>query len=82
MDTSEKELLEIAIKSDAQIKRLYDQHRLLDRKIQTITGRGILTGREELEVKVLKKQKLLGKDNLMRMLSEFRVRMIPRSRMN
>ena len=74
MDITEKELLEYAVKSDVEIKRLYEQHRVLDQKISSILHRNFLTDREDVEVRTLKKEKLRGKDRLMRLLSDFRAR--------
>lgn len=82
MDNADKELLEVAQKSDIQIKRLYDQHKLLDRKIETMLGRTYLSNSDDLEIRTLKKQKLVGKEMLMKLLEDFRLRTRAHSKLN
>ena len=51
-------------------KRAQNQHSILDRRLQMLLKKPYLTADEELEVKVLKKQKLYFKDIMERAKEE------------
>ncbi|RMD84293.1 MAG: DUF465 domain-containing protein [Candidatus Dadabacteria bacterium] len=71
MDHIDPAILELALKHDSEIKRLYDEHRRLDREITEIDSRAYLTETEEFEIKVLKKKKLRVKEELTRKLERY-----------
>ncbi len=71
MDQIDHALVERAAANNPQIRRLYHQHRELAQKIAALDHRGFLTESEKLEMKQLKKEKLKGKDELMKLISEY-----------
>ena len=72
MENSDKELILKVSKSNAQLRRLYQEHVLLEDMLSSFTKKGFLTAEEELEEKILKKRKLLGVDRMMSLLSDHR----------
>ncbi len=71
MENIEKTLLERAVEHDSQIRRLYNEHKKLEERLESYETRVFLTNKEQVEVKDLKKRKLRGKDMLMQLLSEY-----------
>ena len=56
--------IEELAKSDHEIRRLWEEHLELDRAIEEMAARPYLTPAEEIELKQMRKRKLLGKDRL------------------
>lgn len=50
--------------NDPEYRRLRDEHREHERRLQTLSSKAALTEDEELEEKRLKKEKLLLKDRM------------------
>lgn len=71
MDQFDRALIERAAASNPQIRRLYTLHKQLAQKIAELDHRGYLTEQEELEMKQLKKEKLKGKDELVKLVAEY-----------
>jgi uncharacterized protein len=71
MDRIDQALIERAASNNPQIRRLYLQHKELAQKIAALDHRGYLTEEEKLEMKQLKKEKLKGKDELMKLIAEY-----------
>ena len=71
MENRDRELIMKFIKSDIQLRKLYENHRWLDHRIDKLSNRRFLTTGEQVAYKRLKKEKLLGVD---RMLSIVRAR--------
>jgi uncharacterized protein YdcH (DUF465 family) len=71
MDQIDQALVERAAAGNPQIRRLYLQHKELSQKIAALDHRGFLTEEEKLEMKQLKKEKLRGKDELIKLVSEY-----------
>ncbi|MCO6431712.1 MAG: hypothetical protein J5J00_12710 [Deltaproteobacteria bacterium] len=55
---------------DKRLKRLYEKHLKLERKLASYSGRSYLTSAEEVESKRLKREKLHGVDRMMNLLRE------------
>lgn len=72
IDQIDQALIEKAVASNVQIKRLYHYHRNLDEKISALDSRGFLTETEKLKMKQLKKEKLRGKDELQKLIDEYK----------
>ena len=72
MESSEKELLRFAMQHSPAIRRLYERHILLDERVASFGGKKFLTNEEQVEMARLKKEKLLGKERLLRLLDEFK----------
>ena len=73
MDNFDPALLESALQESFQIKRLYERHRSLDKLIADFESRRFLTGQEELQVKELKKLKLRGKEELIKLINQYKL---------
>jgi uncharacterized protein YdcH (DUF465 family) len=74
MERSDRELIEQMMKNDMRLKRLYDQHAKLEQMLERFQGRVFLTSAEQREERDLKKKKLSGVDEMMRLLEEQRAR--------
>lgn len=66
MDSADKELLVAAMDSNYELKRLYDEHCRLNDEVARLERRGFLTESEKLELKRLKRDKLKGRDQMLR----------------
>ncbi len=71
-DQIDQALIQKAVADNVQIKRLYNYHRDLDEKIAALDSRGFLTEPEKLKMKQLKKEKLRGKDELQKLIDEYK----------
>lgn len=66
MFENQKNVIEALLQSDESFRRLYDQHQQLDKRVTAAE-----TGSEpmdDLALNALKKEKLMTKDNLARMM--------------
>jgi|GEM_PF-201947 len=72
MERTDRELIEQVMKNDMRLKRLYDQHLKLERSLEQFQGRSFLTGIEQRDERNLKKKKLNGVDEMMRLLAEIK----------
>lgn len=70
MERTDRELIEQMMKNDIRLKRLYDQHHKLEQMLERFQGRAFLTSAEQREERDLKKKKLNGVDEMMRLLAE------------
>lgn len=66
MDSADKELLVAAMDSNYELKRLYEEHCRLNDEVAKLERRGFLTESEKLELKRLKRDKLKGRDQMLR----------------
>ena len=73
MENTDRELIHKVIKTNAQLRRLYQEHEVLEDKLSCYESRTYLTTAEELELKRLKRRKLWGVDRMMEMISERRM---------
>ena len=72
MENVDSALIDIAIKDDLRIRKVYKTHRNLDEKINRFAGRQYLSEQEQAEVATLKRKKLHYKDMLTQLLKDFR----------
>lgn len=70
MENAERELIKAAIRSNVQLRRLYEEHLALEDRLAAFEKRNFLTVQEELETKRLKRRKLHGKERMMALLAE------------
>ena len=70
MEKNDRETILKTLKSNIQLKRLYEQHLAIEQKLTRLGNRTFLTPSEEMESKRLKKVKLHGVDRMMSMISE------------
>ncbi|GBE36589.1 hypothetical protein BMS3Bbin07_00737 [bacterium BMS3Bbin07] len=67
-----QEVLEILRKESNEFRHLEEEHRTLDAKLSALEGKNFLTAEDELEIKAMKKQKLIRKDRMAEMIREFK----------
>jgi uncharacterized protein YdcH (DUF465 family) len=72
MESTERELVELVSQSNPHVRRLWDEHRTLDEAIRNMESQGLLTEKRQLEVRQLKKRKMRGKENLLRLIESYR----------
>lgn len=72
MDQRDIDLLEKHIPQDAELKALWEDHLLFEKKIEKLEHKNYLTPQEQQELKLLKKQKLDGKTRLMDILDKLK----------
>lgn len=60
----EKEIISILYKEDEEFRSLWDEHENLETRLSQLESQRFITPEEELEVKRIKKRKLIGKDRL------------------
>ncbi|MDY0190453.1 MAG: DUF465 domain-containing protein [Desulfuromonas sp.] len=68
MDLSQDVVGELC-ENDARFRKLYEEHRLLDKQLQQLDKANYLNAEQELERKTIQKMKLSAKDE-MRLLLE------------
>ncbi len=68
----EKETIERLRENSDEFKRLEEEHRILDQKIDEINRKGYLTPSEDMEKKRLQKEKLYKKDRIAEMIREYK----------
>jgi uncharacterized protein YdcH (DUF465 family) len=72
MEKKEEELIQTLLDKDAELKRYYDEHVDLERKLSAFQQKLYLTPEEEVQKKRLQKLKLAGKDKMMEILARYR----------
>jgi uncharacterized protein YdcH (DUF465 family) len=60
------------LKENREFHNAFDRHQKLEKKLSGLRAKNYLTEEEKLEEKQMKKEKLLLKDKMYRMMSEFR----------
>jgi uncharacterized protein YdcH (DUF465 family) len=58
--------------NDQEFRKAFDQHQKLEKKLSKFQAKNFLTEEEKLKEKQLKKKKLLLKDKMYFMMTEFR----------
>ena len=64
MEIHDREILQILVASNHEIKRLYDRHRKLEREIENFSRYTGYSGSAALRLSALKKEKLKNKETL------------------
>jgi uncharacterized protein YdcH (DUF465 family) len=60
----EKEIISSLYKESEEFRKLWDEHEELEKRLSELENQRFLTPGEEMEVKRIKKRKLLGKDRI------------------
>lgn len=68
----ETEIKEHLLKENKEFRKAFDRHQKLEKKLAKFQEKSYLTEEEKLEEKQLKKNKLLLKDKMYYMMTEFR----------
>jgi uncharacterized protein len=72
MEVREEQFIASLVDKDPELKRYYEEHQELERKLAEFQHKHHLSPDEELEKKRLQKLKLLGKDKIMEILGRHR----------
>ena len=72
MKLSEQEIVRELLDSDDEFKKLHKQHQEMERVLAQFEGKYYLSPSEEIEVKRLKKEKLLRKDEMYRKIYQYK----------
>lgn len=73
MEHPEREQIEHVCKTNKEMKRLYERHRLFEVQIGIMGRRSFLTAKEQMELKRLKELKLRGVEKMLRMVSDMQM---------
>ena len=72
MESKDEQLILSLVDRDADLKRAYDEHVKLEKRLAQIDHKAFLNKDEEVERKQLQKVKLAGKDRMMEILTKYR----------
>jgi hypothetical protein len=72
MVTKEEELVERLMKENEDFLKAKQAHIQLARQLEELENKAILTPQDEVEIKILKKRKLAFKDQMERILMQYR----------
>jgi len=72
MERREEEFIISLMGKDPELKKYYEEHRELEKKLSGYQNKSHLTPLEEVEKKRLQKLKLAGKDKIMELLGKYR----------
>jgi hypothetical protein len=72
MDKAEEELILSLIDQEGELKKYYQEHMDLEKRLNELQKKSFLSTEEELEKTRLKKLKLLGKDKIIQILDRHR----------
>ena len=80
MEHQDRSMIEELMKENQALKRLYERHRQLDEEVSRVERKSFLTTLEESELKRLKRAKLRGVDEMMKMVAAIAPKSAPRAR--
>jgi len=72
MATKEKELIERLMRENEDFLKAKQAHIQLGRQLEELENKPFLTPQDEMEIKILKKKKLVYKDQMERILLQYR----------
>ena len=72
MATKEEELIQRLMKENEVFLKAKQAHAQLAEKLKALEAKSFLTPQDEIEVKILKKQKLAAKDQMEKILMQYR----------
>jgi hypothetical protein len=67
MESHEREIIEKAIESNFEVRKLYTRHQEMDTKLKKLGKQNFLTAREEAEERRLKQLKLRGVEKMLKL---------------
>ena len=68
----EQELKELLLKRDEIFRKAYKQHKQLEKKLERLKQKSFLTEAEKMNEKELKKKKLVLKDKMYYLMTEYK----------
>jgi uncharacterized protein len=72
MEVREKQVIASLLDKDPELKKYYEEHQELEKKLAEFQHKHHLSPDEEVEKKKLQKLKLVGKDKIMEILGRHR----------
>ena len=72
MENKEEQAIVSLLDKDPELRKYYEEHRELERKLSEFQHKHYLSPEEEVEMKRIQKLKLLGKDKIMELLGKHR----------
>ncbi len=72
MEEKDEALIQTLLEREPELRRYYEEHVDLERRLGAFQQKLYLTPEEEMEKKRLQKLKLAGKDRMMEILSRYR----------
>jgi uncharacterized protein YdcH (DUF465 family) len=72
MEEKDQTLVHELFDSNPRFRMLFEEHRLLEKELRQFEDRPFLSPEEEFEKKKMQKLKLAGKDEMERILTNFR----------
>ncbi len=72
MEAKEEQVIVSLLDKDPELKKYYEEHQDLEKKLLEYHHRHHLSADEEVEMKRIQKLKLIGKDKIMQILGKYR----------
>jgi len=72
MEQREEQMIASVVDQDPELRRYYEEHLELEKRLDDLNNRVYLSPEEEVEKKRLQKQKLIGKDKIMEILGRYK----------
>jgi uncharacterized protein YdcH (DUF465 family) len=72
MELKDEQTIVSLLDKDPELKKFYEEHRELEKKLADFQHKHHLTPEEEVEMKKIQKLKLVGKDRMMEILGRYR----------
>jgi uncharacterized protein len=72
MEAKDEQTIVSLLDKDPELRRHYEEHRELEKKLADFQHKNHLTPEEEVEMKKIQKLKLAGKDRMMEILGRHR----------
>jgi uncharacterized protein len=72
MEAKEEQVIVSLLDKDPELKKYYDEHQELEKKLAEFHHKHHLSADEEIEMKRIQKLKLIGKDKMMAILGKHR----------
>lgn len=69
MESGDHTLIKLLASNNFKLRKLYEEHLVLEERLSKFEKRSFLTASEEVEIKLLKIRKLRGVDEMMRILA-------------
>jgi uncharacterized protein YdcH (DUF465 family) len=72
MDLRDEQAIVSLLDRDPELKKFYDEHQELEKKLSVYQHKHHLSLEEEMEMKRIQKLKLVGKDRMMEIIGKYR----------
>ncbi len=68
----DSEIKEILVKSNEEFKKIYEEHQNFENQLKGFQSKHFLTSEEEIEMKKIKKKKLVLKDRMQKYIDDYK----------